>query len=192
MIGATPASGALRPACEALALAFEYPSCAALAALRSAASSLPAAVTDPSAALQRFLSHLDRLAPSGREELFTRTFDLNPACALEIGWHLYGENYERGAFLVWLREQHRALGVTESGELPDHLSYVLRAIGRLEGEPAAALAAATHTAIDRILHKLTDESNPYHEALRAVQNLLETNFALASAAPGAEGGARDA
>ena len=30
------------------------------------------------------------------EETFTRTFDVNPACALEVGWHLFGEEYARG------------------------------------------------------------------------------------------------
>ena len=37
------------------------------------------------------------------QELYTRTFDWNPDTSLEIGWHLYGENYERGEFLVEVR-----------------------------------------------------------------------------------------
>ena len=27
------------------------------------------------------------------EEAYTRTFDVNPSCALDIGWHLFGEDY---------------------------------------------------------------------------------------------------
>jgi len=33
------------------------------------------------------------------------TFDINPACALEVGWHLFGEDYMRGQFLVRMREE---------------------------------------------------------------------------------------
>ncbi len=38
------------------------------------------------------------------EEMFTRTFEINPVCALEVGWHVYGEEYARGALMVRLRE----------------------------------------------------------------------------------------
>ena len=30
------------------------------------------------------------------QELYTSTFDLNPVCALEAGYHLFGEDYRRG------------------------------------------------------------------------------------------------
>ena len=75
------------------------------------------------------------------EELYTRAFDLNPICALEVGWHLYGEQYERGRFLVRSRDLLASLDIDEAGELPDHLSSMLIALGRLEPEPAAAFAA---------------------------------------------------
>ena len=44
------------------------------------------------------------------EEVFTQTFDINPLSALEVGWHLFGEEYARGMFLVRMREECR-LGV---------------------------------------------------------------------------------
>ena len=34
------------------------------------------------------------------EEAFTRIFDINPTCALEVGWHLFGEEYARGMVTV--------------------------------------------------------------------------------------------
>src|SRR6266568_3182701 len=57
-----------------------------------------------------------------RQELYVQTFEFNPACTLELGWHLFGENYERGEFLVRMREQLRRHGIAESNELPDHLT----------------------------------------------------------------------
>ena len=38
--------------------------------------------------------------PEQIQELYTRTFDINPVCTLEIGWHIFGEDYARGALLV--------------------------------------------------------------------------------------------
>ena len=75
------------------------------------------------------------------EENYTRTFDINPECTLEIGWQLYGENYSRGKLLVILRGLMRDLGIEESAELPDHLTHVLAILGRAETTKAKDLAA---------------------------------------------------
>ena len=40
------------------------------------------------------------------EEAFVRTFENNSERALELGWHLHGENYARGNFMVRLRQLH--------------------------------------------------------------------------------------
>ena len=76
------------------------------------------------------------------QELYAATFDLDPHCSLEVGWHLFGENYERGEFLVKMRVELRRLGVGESTELPDHLTHALAALGRMEPQEAAEFATA--------------------------------------------------
>ena len=68
------------------------------------------------------------------EECYTRTFDINPDCTLEVGWQLYGENYSRGKLLVTMRGLMRELGLEESSELPDHLTHVLAIMSRQEEE----------------------------------------------------------
>jgi nitrate reductase assembly molybdenum cofactor insertion protein NarJ len=90
-----------------------------------------------SAPLRAFAEAVSRLTASEIQELFIRTFDLNPACTLEIGWHLFGEQYERGEFLVDDRGLLRRAGVTEIGELPDHLLHVLPLIARMSSPDAA-------------------------------------------------------
>ncbi len=183
----------LQPACDALALAFAYPGPGWLESMRAAAAGLGPDAADTQERLGRFVDRLGPLAPEGREETFTRSFDFDPACALEVGWHLYGENYERGAFLVWLRARGRELGVETTTELPDHLTHVLQVLGRLQPEEAAPLAGATMLALDRILTRHTDEANPYLEALRAVRSLLEASgVAPEPCTAPAEGGTRDA
>ena len=108
------------------------------------------------------------------EERFTRTFDLNRQCNLEIGWHLFGENYDRGSFLVWMRQQLRDFGLAESGELPDHLTHVLLVLARMESEDADQFATeAVLPALQRMLSELKE--NPYENVLHAVQSVLTAN-----------------
>src|SRR3972149_5384978 len=76
------------------------------------------------------------------EESFTRTFDLNPVCCLEVGWQLYGEDYNRGSFMVEMRQRIRSHGITETLELPDHLSNLLPLLGRMEPQEAGPLCAS--------------------------------------------------
>ena len=118
------------------------------------------------------------------EELFTRTFDMNPSCALEAGWHLYGEDYDRGAFLVHLRGQMRSVGVEESGELPDHMSHVLRLLGRLPEDEAGAMARSQILpALARLMSGFSDGENPYRAIVAATVDLLTARFGPADDVP---------
>ncbi len=71
------------------------------------------------------------------EELYTRTFDLNPVCALEIGWHLFGEDYERGAFLVRMRDQLRRARARRGHRTARPPDLGARRFGRMEATEAA-------------------------------------------------------
>lgn len=89
-----------------------------------------------------FATYADSVPLYELEESFTRTFDLNPSCAAEIGWHLFGEEYVRGLFMVRMREEMRQRGLEETGELPDHVVHVLAVLGAMEEGPARELARA--------------------------------------------------
>ncbi len=107
------------------------------------------------------------------QELFTRTFDLNPLAALEVGWHLYGEDYERGAFLVRMRERLRRHEIDEAGELPDHLASLVVLLARLPAGEAAELAAtAVGPAVERMLPPLEAVGNTFAPLLKAVWGLV--------------------
>ncbi len=125
-----------------------------------------------------FADAIGKLAPEEVEELFTRTFELNPMCALEIGWHLFGENYSRGEFLVQMRQALRQHGLPESTELPDHLGHVLAVLGRL-GQAESGLFAERYVlpALDKMLAGLTDKDNPYENLLKAVRRLAASRRA---------------
>ena len=116
------------------------------------------------------------------QELYVQTFEFNPACTLEIGWHLFGENYERGEFLVRMREQLRRHGIAESSELPDHLTHLLVLIGRMEHPEAAELAGQfLLPALAKVREALQDKA--YGSLVAAVEARLASDFPYAPLRP---------
>ena len=137
------------------------------------------AESDPEAAmpLGEFLDKTRGFSLEDLQELYAATFDLDPACSLEVGWHLFGENYERGEFLVKMRGELRRLGVAESAELPDHLTHALAALGHMEPQEAADFATAClFPALDKIRAALKGRSNPFENALLTVSHVLEHRY----------------
>lgn len=126
-----------------------------------------------------FLSFASEKSVEELEELFTRTFDINTKCALEVGWQLYAENYDRGAFIVEMRQALRRLDIAETSELPDHLSQVLRALGRMERDEAQAFARGyVIPAMEKMLSGLTGRENPYENVLKAIHADVKARHAV--------------
>lgn len=133
-------------------------------------------VLEPEAAglIAEFNRATGELSIEELQELFTSTFDLNPVCSLEVGWHLFGEDYARGSFLVYMRGQLRRFELPESTELPDHVTSVLPVLGRLEAEQANDFAAACVVpALRKMLAGVSGRNNPYENLLGAIVRVLE-------------------
>ncbi len=124
--------------------------------------------------IEASLRYLESQPRHALEELYTCSFDLNPISTLEVGWHLYGEQYERGRFLARAREMLSRVGQDEGGELPDYLPTLLCALPRLAADEAIDLAAfilpAVHVMCDALADKGT--ANPYLAILDAVRQAL--------------------
>lgn len=115
------------------------------------------------------------------EENYTRTFDIQPDCTLEVGWQLYGENYSRGKFLVRMRGLMRELGIEESAELPDHLTHILSVLGRLEKTAARELAATyVLPALAKMRRGLPSghADKPHGCVLEAIESVLREMYSL--------------
>lgn len=124
--------------------------------------------------LRKFSKEVEGLSLEEMQELFTRTFDINPVCALEVGWQIYGENYERGNFIVMMRKKMRELGLPESSELPDHLSHILMVLGRLSSDDAIEFASKfVAPAIEKMIAGMDGKNNPYLDVLLGIR--LELN-----------------
>jgi len=161
----------------ALAALFEYPGEDYPARLAQCEQSVRSAESDAAALLGQFAEATAGLTTEALQELFTQSFDLNPACVLDLGWHLFGEQYERGEFLVKMRGLLRRAGVQESQELPDHLTHVLRLLGRMEPEEVEEFAAAcVFPALDKARAGLGDAGNPFALLLDATIRWLECQY----------------
>lgn len=135
-----------------------------------------AAAPDQEDAIQPFTGFILETRREDIEESFTRTFDMNPSCCLEVGWHLYGEDYQRGVFLVNMRQSLEEEGLEETAELPDHLSHCLRLFARLEPEDAEVFSQKyLQPAITKIQESLEDD-NPYACVIDLVQQILEDQY----------------
>ena len=116
-----------------------------------------------------FFDEVAHVNASGLEELYTTTFDLNPVATLEAGWHLWGEQYERGRWLADLRALQDRLGIDAGSELPDHLTVLLPMIAACDD---AQLRENCAKAIEKILQPLDEQGNPYRHLLRAAYSAL--------------------
>ncbi|MBI4911903.1 MAG: molecular chaperone TorD family protein [Acidobacteria bacterium] len=91
------------------------------------------------------------------QEHYTRSFDLNPECSLEIGWHLFGESYKRGQFLAMMRFHLREHGIEPGAHLPDHLPALLELVMKLESQDAMDLVDdCILPALEKVLPALKD------------------------------------
>jgi nitrate reductase molybdenum cofactor assembly chaperone len=132
--------------------------------------------------LRSFFQKIQSLPLQQVQELYTHTFDFNPACALEVGWQLYGDQYARGEFLLAMRKQLRRHSVAESRELPDHLSNMLSLLDRMEPEEARDFRRGVLVpALNKMLAGFGDPSNPYRYLLLAVAKILSSETGEGSA-----------
>lgn len=169
-------SAAFRPFSDlfdALADVFVYPEPGFRAKLEHCRERLPREVPGAASMLDSFDEATRDKWLSELEELYINTFDLNPACTLDLGWHLFGEDYNRGRYLVKLRRELRQHGVPETEELPDHITLALRLLARMEHDSAAEFASCC---VGPALVKIVDalpQDNPYHALLDTVKLAIE-------------------
>ncbi|HNR32518.1 MAG TPA: hypothetical protein PKI11_16635 [Candidatus Hydrogenedentes bacterium] len=128
------------------------------------------------ALLEQFCEATQGNTRTDLEERYINTFDLNPACTLDLGWHLFGEDYNRGLYLVKLRRELRIHGIAETQELPDHLTQALRLLGRMDAAGATDFAAScVMPALEKTIGALPAD-NPYRGLLEAVMMTLGAAF----------------
>ena len=166
---------------ESLAELFAYPGGGGRTRVQAALADLDAPLQDRLAPFARFVETTE---PADLEEAYTRTFDINPVCTLEVGWHLYGEDYSRGSFLVFMRELLRLHGIEETPELPDHLTSVLAVLGRLgDDEARDFVRGQVLLAINKMLEGFKSDDDPYRVVVTVVRDWLRERYGPEASLP---------
>ena len=166
-----------RSLCQALSTLLSYP--AGDAAAGAGAARDLAEGTAAAGPLSRFAVAAGRIAGDDLQEIYTSTFDLQPACAPYLGHQLLGDSPLRGPFLARLVEVYAASGFRAREELPDHLAEVLAylAMAAPTAERDDLVRDGLLPALARMLEGLPDRENPYRELLWAAQELFRPGHA---------------
>ena len=158
---------------ERLASLLEYPSSSFAALLEECRRQAFTLKPAEAAGLERFAVSVQGLSRSQLQELYTETFDVNAGCTMDLGWHLFGDRYERGVFLSDLRPQLAAAGIAEQSELPDYLPRLLVLLHRSDPSGAIELRGHVGRALEKLTTALRERKSPY-------EHLVTSAFAAAS------------
>lgn len=174
-----------RETLDSVAASLEYPAVSTAGPARRAAERVAGDHIALARALWDLAVFLERAEPGEAEERYTALFDLNPVCTLHVGYHLFGENYPRGALLVGLRMELRRVGLDDTADLPDFLPTLLRLLGRVDEaqDRAILLESVLLPGLGRMVDELGDSRGAWADVLRALPEVLAPATLSCAAAP---------
>lgn len=115
-----------------------------------------------------------------KQELFTRTFDIQAPCCLEVGYAVFGEDYKRGHLLVQLQGLHRKFDNACGTELADHLTNILTLLPKIAkadfDETRDFVSFIVLPGVEKMLEAFKDEANPYRSLLATVFKTIQDDF----------------
>jgi nitrate reductase molybdenum cofactor assembly chaperone NarJ/NarW len=127
--------------------------------------------------LAEFRCAIECLPLGNLEEIYTGTFDLRAESSLYLGHHLFGEDWKRSALMARLKSWYKEKNFVCGAEMPDHLSVVLRFLGRYADNPDALefITECLLPAVTRIIAGLQDQGGPYTAGLNALLIIVQTS-----------------
>ena len=119
---------------ELLAPLFEYPQAGFPERVANIKDTLAGRYEDAATELGRFADLLPVDDLEAMQELFTRSFDVQAATTLDVGYVLFGDDYKRGILLANLNREHRTANIDTGTELGDYIPNLLRLMAVIEDE----------------------------------------------------------
>lgn len=108
-----------------LANLFKYPDDDFLLHLKECQDILNEFYPEAGKELQLFSDFMNSCSLDIKKELFTKTFDVQPICYLDLGYVMFGEDYKRGAFLLNMKVEQQKIDNDCGTDLPDNICNVL-------------------------------------------------------------------
>lgn len=135
--------------------------------------------------LEPFGRFVEKATLAGLQEEYVATFDFNPAAALYLGHHLFGDHQKKGAYLIRLKREFGRHGFTPSGnELPDHLPLVLEFLAYLarnaeDGVRRSFLSECVLPGVDKLSAAFSARGDsPWKPVVEAARLLCAADSAL--------------
>ncbi len=127
--------------------------------------------------IESFLNFVETTDLGRLEEIYTGTFDINPACHIYAGHILFGESFKRGRFMAELVEEYQKRNFELGKELADYIPLLLRFLCTLDPEDSVAKDLLNECLIP-VFEKMNDNfkddsTNPYVPVLRTVLVVLQ-------------------
>ncbi|MCB1060155.1 MAG: hypothetical protein KDB65_07980 [Calditrichaeota bacterium] len=126
--------------------------------------------------IRAFLKEIESFSITDIQELYSKTFDLNPVASPALSVHLFGvESFKRSHLMVGLLDMYRETSYVSTGESADHMSTV---IGFL---PCASVVdrkeLSTYVVLPGLMKMaefLASKNSPFAHLLKAACEIVET------------------
>lgn len=130
-------------------------------------------------------SHFTSKPVNELQEYYIRTFDVNAACYLDIGYVLFGEESKRGQFLLNMKSEQLKAENDCGTEFADHLPNVLTLIPKIQDNifREELVVSMLIPALKHMVENFRTEENIYKGLLKLLVYALETDFSNSEFVP---------
>ena len=123
--------------------------------------------------VRELIRHLLQTPVLALQETFSAAFDLNPATCLNLTYHRYGDEKERGAALARYAQAYEDAGFSAvQPELPDYLPMLLELVAQDEEAALEWMLAENRHAITALAEGLAAGKNPYAGLFQVLSRML--------------------
>ncbi len=131
--------------------------------------------------LVSFKNDLDRLSLDALQELYSYTFELVSDTTLDMGYYLHAgqDGFKRARNLVAIKSMYRDKGFpfedVAKGELPDHLTVLLRFIGFTKSEDLRRDFMKTFVVVsmEKLHRNFQTKKNAYRHMINALYKIID-------------------
>jgi nitrate reductase molybdenum cofactor assembly chaperone len=160
---------------------FDYPTPGLARAARECARLVEPFTAEAATSLSGFADFAEKTSLGHLQEIYTGAFDLKAAFQPYVGYHLFGDTYNRSPFLVGLTQRYRDQGFSVEKELPDHLAVMLRFLSKCTDAVLAdeLIQEALLPALRRMTHANTEDQKDSEEIGVPIEQEAGQNIYLA-------------
>lgn len=128
--------------------------------------------------LEMFVTHVQGKTLAEQQEYYISTFDVQAICFLDIGYVLYGEDYNRGVFLANIKAEQEGANNDCGSELPDHLPNVLTLLTKMKDKSLTEelIVSMIEPALEKMIEAFRNDENVYKGMLEILLRIMQIDF----------------